>query len=247
VINDGVANDGVAGEGDNVRGMEILTGTAFADHPVRLEFAEHRAALRAGRQRHPHRGRGGPDAPRRGRQRVLDAGGGADDLFGGPGDDTLFGGAGDDEIEAAAGNDTASGGRGADRFDSLFDGDGADAWSGGAGADSITYAGAGGPVTITADGAADDGAPAEGDNVGADIEVIVGTIDDDAITGGAVEPPASRAPSTASWRYGAGARTSVRSARRRSRSGRIGPKHLVCSTFTLPCATWCPPVARTCT
>jgi Ca2+-binding RTX toxin-like protein len=187
VTNDGVANDGVAGEGDNVRGMEILTGTAFADtlsvsssrNGGQLYGLGGNDTLTAAAGAQLLDGAAGND--------VLDAGGGADDLFGGPGDDTLSGGAGDDEIEADAGNDTASGGQGADRFDSLFDGDGADAWSGGAGDDSITYAGAGGPVTITADGAADDGAPAEGDNVGADIEVIFGTIDDDAITGGAVD------------------------------------------------------------
>lgn len=96
---------------------------------------------------------------------TVDGGAGNDELEGWLGDDDLRGGAGDDELENA-------------RFDisnlaKPFAGN--DRIEGGPGRDSLSYAGRGETVWVTLDGAANDGAEAESDNVASDVEVVQGT------------------------------------------------------------------------
>lgn len=123
---------------------------------------------------------------------------------GGAGNDKLNGMAGDDDLDGGDGNDTLDGGRGADVLrggagdDSLtsdpMEHDAGDVIDGGPGRDSISDWMRGDPaaeqlVTVTQDGAADDGFPGEGDNV-TNMEVVesygslryVGTDGDDIAT-----------------------------------------------------------------
>lgn len=94
-------------------------------------------------------------------------------LQGGPGDDTLNGGAGPDTLDGQAG---------------------ADALNGGLGTDTVSYGQESTPVLVTVDGVANDGQDTdpltagiqpEGDNVGLDIEVVIGGLGADDLTGGA--------------------------------------------------------------
>lgn len=85
---------------------------------------------------------------------------GNDTLSGGKGKDVLYGG---DELgTTGTGDDTLDGGEGADRF------------VGGDGTDTATYATRSAAVNVSLDGAANDGADGEGDNVSDDVEVVVG-------------------------------------------------------------------------
>jgi Ca2+-binding RTX toxin-like protein len=61
---------------------------------------------------------------------------------------------------------------------------GVDALRGGAGTDTASYADRGDPVIVTLDGAANDGAPGENDDVGADVENAAGGAGADTISGG---------------------------------------------------------------
>jgi hypothetical protein len=97
---------------------------------------------------------------------------GADTLTGSAQEDALFGLAGDDRLDGGAGNDDLDGGPGADDL------------RGGAGSDAASYLDATGPVTVTLDDRAGDGAPGEGDNVHADVESVYGGVGDDTLTGG---------------------------------------------------------------
>lgn len=97
------------------------------------------------------------------------------------GGDLLFGGFGADEVDGGAGDDTLDGGPGPDRF------------IGGDGVDTADYSFAPTPlgngiVVDIGDGLANDGTPAgdaPGDDVGADIERVIGTSLADDITGDA--------------------------------------------------------------
>ena len=104
--------------------------------------------------------------------RVITGGAGNDELTGYAGNDTLDGGDGNDTMDGGEGNDQVLGGNG----DDVVDGDGykdpgADVIDGGAGYDY--FEGWGQPdqlqrqptVTLTLDGAANDGRPGENDNV----------------------------------------------------------------------------------
>jgi Ca2+-binding RTX toxin-like protein len=138
----------------------------------------------------------------------LKGGAGADSLLGGSGDDRLTGGDGDDALSGGDGADEVGRPAGLDPLvpvpergsDALDGGPGDDALDPGAGPDSAGDADrvAGGPgldtvsygrrsVSITAakDDLADDGFPGEADNVGADVERIVGGAANDTIVGGA--------------------------------------------------------------
>ncbi|HEY1119795.1 MAG TPA: hypothetical protein VGE43_18925, partial [Acidimicrobiales bacterium] len=88
----------------------------------------------------------------------------ADRLTGSPGANVLLGGGGDDVLD---------GGLGADQL------------SGGAGVDTVTYAGRAGSVQADLDGVADDGEAGESDNVGTDVENLVGGSGADRLTGSA--------------------------------------------------------------
>ncbi|UGS36062.1 metallophosphoesterase [Capillimicrobium parvum] len=83
-------------------------------------------------------------------------------LRGGAGDDTLTGGPKDDELTGGGGADTMTGGAGIDEAD---------------------YADRTAPLTVTIGTMADDGEAGEGDDVGADVEDVVGGTGDDRLTG----------------------------------------------------------------
>lgn len=102
---------------------------------------------------------------------TLDGGGGNDILKGWQSNDVLRGGAGDDEIEGSGGNDHIEAGDGNDSISpDTYYGPGSDYVDGGAGIDtvddwSIPTADYHPPVSISMDGAANDGRPGEADNV----------------------------------------------------------------------------------
>jgi hypothetical protein len=95
-------------------------------------------------------------------------------VYAGPGDDFLFGSESGDLLYGQAGDDEFV------TRDSTFP----DVFRGGLGRDRLTYRVSPGPggVTVTEDGVADDGHAGEGDNVGADIELIHGTNYDDVLS-----------------------------------------------------------------
>ncbi len=105
------------------------------------------------------------------------------EIVGSDGPDLLAGTAGDDAIYGRGGNDTLNGLAGNDELDG---GTGGDLLAGGTGKDSVGYDGLIG-VTVTIDGAADDGRPGEGDNVTLDVEDLFGTGADDTLTGSAAD------------------------------------------------------------
>jgi Ca2+-binding RTX toxin-like protein len=107
---------------------------------------------------------------------------------------TAHGGGGDDTIDlggvsaptyitGGAGDDTLTGGSG---DDVLSGGSGADVLHGGAGYDVVDYSRRTAPLSVSADGTADDGTvtPPEGDDVGTDIEEIRGGSGADQLTAG---------------------------------------------------------------
>jgi Ca2+-binding RTX toxin-like protein len=98
-------------------------------------------------------------------------------LTGGLGNDTLAGGLGADTLNGGAGNDLF--------FEGIGNTTGADVFIGSDGIDTIDFSGRTGGITCTLDGSADDGQVGEGDNVGADIENIIGGAGDDILTGSA--------------------------------------------------------------
>jgi len=85
-------------------------------------------------------------------------------IYGGPRGDTLNGG---------AGNDTLVPGLGADRL------------NGGDGNDYADYGSRTQPLTLTLDGVANDGQAGEGDNLGTDVEALIGGSGDDSMVGSA--------------------------------------------------------------
>jgi uncharacterized repeat protein (TIGR01451 family) len=122
----------------------------------------------------------------------LTGNGGNDTLTGILGNNVLNGGAGSDTLSGQDGNDTLNGGDGNDTFVGLSSVDGADIMSGGAGIDRVTYACSDpylcarqNPLTVSLDGAANDGEAGEGDNVGADVENVTGGAGDDTLIGNA--------------------------------------------------------------
>jgi Ca2+-binding RTX toxin-like protein len=102
-------------------------------------------------------------------------------IIGGDGDDTLTGSAGDETLDGRGGEDTLDGSDGAD---TLTGGDGGDTLNGGDGIDEVSYALTNTPVNVTVDGVANDGEAGENDNVGTDVETIVGGLSEDVLVGG---------------------------------------------------------------
>jgi len=98
-------------------------------------------------------------------------------LTGGLGNDTLAGGLGADTLSGGAGNDLF--------FEGIGNTTGADVFIGSDGIDTIDFSGRSNGITCTLDGTGDDGETSEGDNVGADIENIVGGAGGDILTGSA--------------------------------------------------------------
>lgn len=99
------------------------------------------------------------------------------DIHGGDGNDFLSGGSKSNRLFGEAGHDTLAGGIGKDFF------------SGGSGIDTADYSARSDPLHISLDGKPNDGAPGQGnakgeqDNVGVDMENIIGGSGDDLITG----------------------------------------------------------------
>jgi Ca2+-binding RTX toxin-like protein len=117
----------------------------------------------------------------------MSGGAGIDTLDGGPGNDTLngaevglVGGDGGDELNGGLGADVLLGGAGSDRLDG---GLGPDRINGEAGRDTLTYEDRTSPVMVSLNGRADDGEKGEGDNVGNDVEVVLGGTLGDTLTG----------------------------------------------------------------
>ena len=133
---------------------------------------------------------------------TLDGGIGSDVISGALGNDTLLGNDGDDRLDDLAGSNTLSGGDGDDSLsggignDQLLGGpgsdnvlgngelDGADVADGGPGTDSAFAFNEGEPLTISLDGAANDGAAGQGANYLA-VEHVGGGTANDQISGSA--------------------------------------------------------------
>jgi Ca2+-binding RTX toxin-like protein len=120
-------------------------------------------------------------------------GSGNDTLTGNDGRNVLDGGAGADSLSGLGGNDVlmdSGGDSAADRQDGgagddlMAAGAGPDVYVGGDGEDGVTdYAGRSSSVTVTLDGAANDGGSGEGDNVSSDVEDVTGGSAADTLTG----------------------------------------------------------------
>jgi Ca2+-binding RTX toxin-like protein len=119
---------------------------------------------------------------------------GADDIDAGPGDDRVFGGSGPDKIVAGSGVDRLAGGPNDDRLLSgtfhwvggvaVYDEDpptDADVFVGGPGNDAVNYEYRSENLVLSADGLADDGAAAEGDQIASDVEGLQGGAGNDVI------------------------------------------------------------------
>ncbi|GAA0969471.1 hypothetical protein GCM10009555_016670 [Acrocarpospora macrocephala] len=112
---------------------------------------------------------------------VINAYGGDDVVCGFGGDDTILGGAGRDVLYGGEGDDLL---RGIEDDDVIEGGPGADVMNGGAGFDAVSYLDAPAGVDVSLSGAApNDGVPGEGDTVGVDFEVVLGSKHDDTIAG----------------------------------------------------------------
>ena len=96
---------------------------------------------------------------------------GAESIAGGAGHDTINGMGGDDELDGGAGNDLITGGPGADMI------------KGGAGMDTIAYGYSPMGVSINLRAGTASGGDADGDELGADIENVQGSMHDDTLSG----------------------------------------------------------------
>jgi Ca2+-binding RTX toxin-like protein len=119
---------------------------------------------------------------------------GNDFITGTSGADVIDGLAGNDQVNGLAGGDRICGGdgddslRGGDGNDRLFGGRGSDGITGGLGADvmsgeNVSYIDHSAPVTVTIDGAANDGASGERDNVRTDVRNVFGGAGSDRLVG----------------------------------------------------------------
>ncbi|MFA9270279.1 MAG: calcium-binding protein [Baekduiaceae bacterium] len=131
-------------------------------------------------------------------------------LRGGPGNDTADGAGGNDTVLGEDDNDTLRGGLGTDALgggngnDSLAGDAGNDTLAGDAGTDTATYAGVNAALTLSIDGAANDGAVGEGDNVTPTTENLISGNGADTITGSAAANVISAGPGTDNVDSGAG-------------------------------------------
>lgn len=121
---------------------------------------------------------------------TLTGGSNNDTIYGGDGDDSLVGGAGLDQIFGDLGNDYIYGGTGDDFLNggdvNIATHDGADTLLGGPGNDQADYRARTDNLTVTMnDNKANDGAPSEKDEVGADMEDFFAGSGNDNITGNA--------------------------------------------------------------
>jgi RTX calcium-binding nonapeptide repeat (4 copies) len=120
---------------------------------------------------------------------IIHGGDGADGVFGFLGNDQVYGEGGNDRLRGGEGNDLEDGGAGDDDIgfrdvNTVGDPDpGADTLLGGDGIDLLRLDGHAGAMAISLDGQPNDGMPGEGDNVGSDIENILGTSGNDSFNG----------------------------------------------------------------
>jgi RTX calcium-binding nonapeptide repeat (4 copies) len=115
---------------------------------------------------------------------ILDGAGGHDILDGGDGVDTVIGGPGNDQVKGGPGNDILE----ANLWPITAlprESEGADRIEGGPDIDTVSYRGRIDGLFFTVDDLANDGAPAEGDLVARDVEVIEGGAMGDTLTGDA--------------------------------------------------------------
>jgi Ca2+-binding RTX toxin-like protein len=121
----------------------------------------------------------------------LEGGDDADGMTGGPGIDGLLGGAGNDRLLGESADDTLRGDSGNDEVlggdgnDVLTGGQDDDLLGGGPDTDTADYGIAARALTVTLDGAANDGEPGERDNVQFDVENVVGGGLEDTLFGSA--------------------------------------------------------------
>lgn len=119
----------------------------------------------------------------------FEGGDGADTLAGRLGDDELLGQAGDDDLVGHEDDDLLDGGEGDDELEAILlyfgssDTLGGDTYAGGPGYDNVSWFFRSENISATFDGQANDGAPGEGDNVGSDVEELLGGSGDDTIVG----------------------------------------------------------------
>ena len=106
-----------------------------------------------------------------------------ENLTGGQGADVLTGNDANNSLRGEGGADRLSGLGGNDFFEEGLSASGADLISGGAGTDRVRYAERNVGVRVSLDGAANDGAPGEGDNVIPDVEQITGSPQADVLIG----------------------------------------------------------------
>ena len=99
------------------------------------------------------------------------------------------------------GNDAMTGGAAADTF---ISGAGSDSFHGGAGQDIVDYSSRGAPVNASLDGVANDGESGEGDNVGIDVNVVIGGSAGDTISGSSGSDDLYGGPGNDSLRGGSG-------------------------------------------
>jgi Ca2+-binding RTX toxin-like protein len=122
---------------------------------------------------------------------VVYGGDGDDELWGLTGNDQVYGEGGNDRLRGGPGNDVEDGGPGDDYIGFIAvnssgeDDPGGDHLRGGDGNDQLFLDGHVGAMTISLDDQANDGSPGEGDNVGSDIETILGTGGNDVMFGSA--------------------------------------------------------------
>jgi Ca2+-binding RTX toxin-like protein len=109
---------------------------------------------------------------------------GTDSVDGGDGSDLLDGGQGDDSMVGGLGDDEERGGEDDDTFVQEL-ADGSDALLGGPGTDAADYRSRGARVRLSPDGTADDGEEGEEDDVGPDVEDLVGGSAGDILVGNA--------------------------------------------------------------
>ena len=184
-VPDGGASDGL----ESLSGFENVVGSG-ADDIITGDGGAN--ALTGGDGNDTLRGLGGADTLTGGSGNDTLEGGddgdalqgesGNDTLDGGGANDTLQGGEGDDVLRGAAGADGLDGGEGNDDLDGGSEGD---VLAGGGGTDLARYDGRTGAVSLSIDGQANDGEAGEGDNVGADIENLLGGGGADTLIGSA--------------------------------------------------------------
>jgi Ca2+-binding RTX toxin-like protein len=183
---EGAAGDDILlGGGANDPGGDNLSGGSGND---KLFGASGDDSLDGGEGDDEEHGGGGGDRVEGGDgSDSLEGGAGADDVDGGDGNDRLdgaarsfVGGDANDNLTGGPGRDFILGGRGNDRLDG---GAGPDDLNGQDGKDTVTYEDRTNPVFVTLDDEANDGELGEGDNVHSDVEVILGGIAGDDLSG----------------------------------------------------------------